>query len=359
MAFLDDDDALAPDEPGQSRRYGAPRERPFLGRRLTALAIGVLIIVLLVLGVRGCLNARKERGFENYVRDLASITTEDQQLSNEFFGRLKDPGNLTELSLGAEVDADRGTAENLLDRVRGLDTPGELADGQSELELAFELRRDGIGGIGDEIDTALADQGSKDATDRIATYMRYFLASDVLYHRSRNAIDDELAVQDIVPDEKLSDANFLPDPIEDWLNPTQLTTLLGGVTGAGGGTCKGICGLELLEGGVSINGTALTADTLTTVSGGAPYELEGQAQNQGEGELTDVTVEFTLSGGTETIEGSGTISRIAIGSTETAKLNITPDPPTGEELTLEVTVVPVPGEELTDNNTDTFTVIFE
>ena len=58
-----------------------------------------LIIVVLVLGIRGCLNARAERGFENYVRDLASITTEAQQLSGEFFERLEDPGDLTELSL--------------------------------------------------------------------------------------------------------------------------------------------------------------------------------------------------------------------------------------------------------------------
>ena len=356
LAFLDDDEPLEPEPPSRSGRYGAPRQRPFLARRLMALAVGVLIIILLVLGIRGCLNARKERGFENYARDLAAITTESEQLSKEFFGRLEDPGDLTELSLQAEISADEGTAQNLLERVQGLDTPDELAEAQGELELAYELRRDGIAGVADEIDTAQAKRGSEEAIQRIANYMQYFLASDVLYGRSRGAVESELANQDIVPDEKLSSATFLPGL--EWLDPNFIRGLPGTTGASGGGECEGICGIALVDGGVSINGTALTADALTNVGGGGPYELDAQVQNQGEGEVTDVRVEYSLSGA-DTSEGSGTISRIAIGATEPAKLNIQPDPPTGEELTLEVTAVPVPGEEIADNNTATFTVVFE
>ncbi len=355
MAFLDDDEP--PDENlGQSRRYGAPRQRPFVVRRLGALLIGVLVIILMVLGVRGCLNARAERGFENYARDLASISTESQQLSKEFFGRLRDPGDLTELSLGAEIDADEGTAQSLLERVQGLDTPDQLAEAQAELVQAYELRRDGIGGVADQISTALAKDGSKEATDKIAGFMRYFLASDVLYRRSLDAIGSELANQDIVPDEKLSAEPFLPEPAEDWINPTNLTSTISGVTSSGGGECSGVCGIALLE--TSVGGTVLTADGLTNVAGGGPYELEVSVQNQGEAEVTDVAVDFTLSGG-ETIEGSGTISRIKVGSTETAKLNIQPDPESGAELSLEVTAQPVQGEEIAENNTASYTVVFE
>ncbi len=357
LAFLDDDDELGPEETGRSGRYGAPRQRPFLARRLLALAVGVLIVVLLVLGIRGCLDAREERGFENYVQDLASIATESEQLSKEFFGRLQNPGDLTELSLKAEISADESTAENLLERIQGLDTPDELTKAQSELDLAFELRRDGIAGVAEEIDTAQARQGSEDAVQRIANYMQYFLASDVLYGRSRGAIETELANQDIVPDEKLSDAPFLPNL--DWLDPNYLRTLPGIAGVAGGGECEGVCGIALVvDGGVSINGTFLTPDAATTVSGGGPYELEAQVQNQGESEVTDVTVEYTLSGA-ETSEGSTTIPRIDVGATESAMLNIQPEPASGDELTLEVTAVPVPGEEIADNNTGSFTVLFE
>lgn len=358
MAFLDEDDALEPDEPGSSRRYasgGGARQRPYLARRLLALALGVLIIILLVLGVRGCLNARTERGFENYVQDLVAITTESQQLSAEFFKRLADPGDLSPLAFKAEIRADRSTAESLLQRVQGLDTPDELADEQSELELAFELRRDGIAGTADQISTALGND-PKDAIAAIAGYMRYFLASDVLYQRSRAGINAELSKQQITPQEALPDANFLPDGPIDWLDEAALTTTLAGL-GAGGSIAPGVHGLALFE--TTINGTTLTPDTTNTISGGGPFELEVSAQNQGENDESDVPVTFTLSGGTNTIEGDDTISSIKAGATQSAKLNIQPDPDTGTDLTLEVTVGPVPGEVLADNNTSTYTVIFE
>ena len=356
MAFLDDDEP-PPEDLGRSRRYGASGQRPFFVRRIGALLMGVIFIVVVVLGIRGCLNARAERGFENYARDLASIGTESQQLSKEFFGRLQDPGDLTELSLGAEIDADRGDRrEPARARRRASTHPTSWPRRRPSWYRPSTLRRDGVGGVADEIDTALAKDGSKEATERIASYMRYFLASDVLYGRSREAVETELANQDIVPDEKLSTEPFLPEPAENWIDATNLTSTISGVTASGGGECSGVCGIALLE--TSIAGTVLTADALTNVAGGSPYELEVSVQNQGESEVTDVAVDFTMSGG-DSIEGSGSISRIDVGGTESAKLNIQPNPESGTEYTLEVTAQPVEGEEIADNNTATYTVVFE
>lgn len=353
MAFLDEDDALEPDEPELPRSGGGGgRPRPYLGRRLVALAIGVGIIVLIVLGVRGCLDARKERGFENYVQDLSAIASESQQLSEEFFGRLKDPGDLSPLSFKAEIAADRSTAESLLQRVQGLDTPGELADEQQELELAFQLRADGIGGTADQISTALGNNPTE-ATDAIADYMRYFVASDVLYGRSRDGIDTELKTQEIKVAEDVPDASFLPSL--DWLETTFLSETLAGVS-SGAGACKGVCGLALFE--TKVNGTTLTPDTTNTITGGGPFELEVSAQNQGDSDATNVPVTYTLSGGSKQIEGDDSIEAIKPGETESTKLTIEPDPDSGADLTLEVTVGPIPGEEIADNNTSNYTVNF-
>ena len=127
VAFLDEDD-LQPAGSGSGPRRGAPeRQRQLMTRRVIAVGIGVLIVILLLLGVKGCLNARKERGFENYVSDLSSIATQSNQLSSEFFARLENPPkNADELSLEAQIASDRGTAEALLQRVENLDTPDEL-----------------------------------------------------------------------------------------------------------------------------------------------------------------------------------------------------------------------------------------
>ena len=91
MSYLDEDELdPALGGPG-SRRPPSERQRQVFIRRVIALGVGVLILILLLLGVRGCLNARKERGFENYVSDLGGIVTQSNQLSQTFFGRLEDP----------------------------------------------------------------------------------------------------------------------------------------------------------------------------------------------------------------------------------------------------------------------------
>ena len=68
-------------------------------RRAVGVGVIVLLLILIVLGIRGCLNARKERSFENYARDLNAIAAQSKQLSDDFFARLSDPGNLTAAEL--------------------------------------------------------------------------------------------------------------------------------------------------------------------------------------------------------------------------------------------------------------------
>src|SRR5688572_4383579 len=103
-------------------------------RRAVGVGVIVLLLILIVFGIRGCLDARKERGFENYARDLNAIAAQSKQLSTDFFGGLDDPGNLTALSFEAEINSYRGSAENLATRVEDLNAPDELKGAQSELE---------------------------------------------------------------------------------------------------------------------------------------------------------------------------------------------------------------------------------
>ena len=237
MAFGDEEEALAPQ--GRRGSYDGRRRdhhRQVLVRRAVGAGVVVLLLILIVLGIRGCLDARKERGFENYVSDLNAIAAQSKQLSEDFFNRLSDPGNLSPLSLEAEIKSYRGSAEGLADRVDSLDTPDELQGAQSELELAFDLRRDALTGISDNISTALGTQGRSQAVNAIADYMRYFLASDVLYQRARTEIDAVLEDQGI--DERAPESIFLTDP-ERWLDSLEVTSALAQVSGgkqASGGT---------------------------------------------------------------------------------------------------------------------------
>ncbi|MGI8460728.1 MAG: hypothetical protein ACR2OC_03700 [Solirubrobacterales bacterium] len=323
-----------------------------------AAGVFILIIVLLVVGFRGCLNARKERGFENYVSDLSSIAAETQNLSKSFFGRLEDPGDLTPLQFEAEIKADRGAMEGLLDRSEGLDAPDELAEAQDLIVLSYELRRDGLASVSESIAAALGDEGSEKAVDVIADEMRTFLASDVIYSKGQEGIQSELTAQEVVIQEGEDIATqFLPaEP--DWLDPDVVADALGGLSGSRGPAAPGVHGLGLVEGGVTLQPTGATlAEGVPVTAAADGAELEVEVQNQGESEETGVIVSYEISGGGS---GAGEETIDSIAAEEIATVNLPLEGvEAGTTVELTVTAEPVPGEEIEDNNSITASVTFE
>ena len=55
----------------------------------------MLLLILIVLGVKGCLDARKDRALSDYARNVTQIVEETKQTSKDFFEKLEDPGNLS------------------------------------------------------------------------------------------------------------------------------------------------------------------------------------------------------------------------------------------------------------------------
>jgi CARDB len=354
LAFLDEDDPYSRAASEPPDRLGPPdRDRQILVRRLIAVAAGLLVLVLIILGVRGCLDARKEREFENFVSDLNSLVAESQQLSEGFFARLNDPENLSELEFEAEVKADRGAAEGLVTRAQNLTAPSELKPAQADLVLAFELRRDGLAAISDEIGTALGDEGSEEAIAAIAEDMQYFVASDVLYRRAQQEIDRVLAEQQIRGEAPQS--QFLPDT--DLLDETAIAEALAEITGDTK-AASGLHGLGLVAGGTILQpgDITLTEGAPVTATAEGDLSLEVQVENQGDSAESDVTVEVEIDGSSA---GSGTIDTIEPGVIETAEVPLDVSPSPGDTVTIDVLAVPVPGEEVADNNELSYEVTFE
>lgn len=341
----------------RSRRPPPPREPAgdLLKRRLIAFGIAIGVIVLLLFAIRGCLDARKQRSYEKYLSDLDSLVATSGQLSSQFFQRFRDPGDASELEFQAQLGASRGTSEDLLNRVQGLDTPDELSDAQADLELAFELRRDGVTSVVEETEAALGNKGSADATDQIATDMRQFLASDVLYSRARTEIVATLSEEDLDGDVPIS--NFLPEPIELWLDRLEIDRLLSQVAGETGAAGDSTRGTELSSVVVRPGNVALTAGSLNNVSR-VPTEVEVAVLNGGTSSEADVQVAIEILGSTEAVESETLIARINPGSEASAVLPIQGEIPEGDELTMIVTVFPVPGETIIDNNEFTYQVVF-
>lgn len=355
MAFLEEDELQPGGRGSGPRRPGSERQRQLMTRRLIALGVGVLVVVLLLLAVKGCLNARKERGFENYASDLSSIVVNSNQLSAEFFGRLTDPPNNTDQQeLEAQIATDRGTAETLLQRLEDVSTPDELNDAQTELVEAFRLRADGLAGISDDISLALAASPDRSAAiDRMVVDMKGFLASDVLYERARTEIVDTLSDEGITAE--IPPSVFLPEPIDRWLDNIQLiNTLNAFATGTG----DGVHGLALLQ--TDIDKTTLTPGAENPVPLGNDLpEIKVQVENQGDTAESGVTVSYRMTGGAVPFEGEESVSNLDSGGNTEVTLPLSDLPEANTPMTLVIDVLPVPGEADSSNNTATYTVTFQ
>ena len=64
-------------------------------RRLLALGAALVVLILVVLGVKGCLDSRARGALSDYAGDVEQIVNETSQTSKAFFDKLEDPGNLS------------------------------------------------------------------------------------------------------------------------------------------------------------------------------------------------------------------------------------------------------------------------
>jgi CARDB len=357
LEFFDEDPAPTTTHraPGSSRtRGGRPPRSPrqqILIRRAIAAGAGLLILILLVLGVKGCLNARKERALKDYARNVTEIVDASDQTSKSFFKQLESPGSLSVTEYTNDIAADRSALDSLLQRTKALDTPGDMGSGQQAFKLVIQLRRNALTNVSNSISTALGQEGRDQAVNKIAFQMKALLASDVLYRQVAQQEMQDALKSNGIDDVSIPDSKFLPD--DSWLDSTKVSDALSQVSGSSSTSATpGIHGLGLVQ--TSVGGETLTEGTPVTVSAGSSPEFEVQVQNQGDSTETDVTVSVTVNGSQPTEQ---TISSIAAGETQNVKIPIT-SPPSGQ-ATVDVEVKPVPGEQVSDNNKASYTVTFD
>jgi hypothetical protein len=355
LAFLDEeqDDLVVAEEPERPRRrVGGPQRRrqQFLVRRLIGVGVGLAFLILIVIAFRGCLEARSDRGLRNYAQDVGTIMQESQQRGADFFGLLNSPSGSSSLDFRSQVLANRDASQALLDRAENLDTPGQMDDAQAAVTQSLTLRRDALSVIAENVTKATATAQTADAISRITDQMGALYASDILWRQIGSPDINKVLDEEGVNASDLPAGNFMPDNATDFLDQTSLVTKLNGIVGQA--TTGGLHGLELS--GTSIGDTTLSADTTTTVPVDA-RELEVEVQNGGDSDEAGIQVQVVINGQ----ELTGTLQALDAGDIGTVKVPLTTKPQPGAETTIEVNVVPVPGEQLPANNSATYTVVFE
>ena len=326
-------------------------------RRTIAIGGAVLLFILIVLLFRGCLDARKERAMEDYVRNANELVGLSKAESQQLFDILSAPsGEDQAVNRQNAANALKADSATLADRARDFDVPGELNSAQDYFLESLELRRDALSVVAAELPGALAQEERRSSTGRIAQMMQVLSASDVLL-RSRYDVElrDALKKEGIgatpASDRQLTFVTNL-----DWLQPDFVADQIAGIRGSGGSATPGLHGNGL--GTVSLGGVALTPGGSATVALSQDTAFDVQVVNQGESTETDVVVTVTVGSGGDAIKAEETIDEIAAGEAKNVTIPLSKQPPTGQNVGITVNVKAVPGEEVTDNNEAEFTVIF-
>ena len=339
-----------PERSGGTGGSGGGAKQQLMARRALALGVGLVVLILLVVGAKGCLDARKNRSLEDYSSSVTQVVDETNALSESFFGRLDDPQDLGVPDFVSEIESDRSAMDGFLSRVEKLDTPGDMQAGQDTLILVYQLRAGALNTIAERMPTATGNEGKEQAVRVIAGQLEVLAASDVLYNRvTRHEIDNTIENNGASSPE-LPRSTFVTD-VARWVNPDEVTDALNQVTGDTSGTTTGGprgTGLD----SVSIGGIPLASGSI--IAAGTDATVVATVTNQGESDESDIEVSVSVDGG-DPITGS--IDALAPGETGDASIPLVPAP-TGS-VTLDVVVAGVDGEAILENNEASFDVTFE
>jgi hypothetical protein len=323
----------------------------------------IILIILIVLGINGCLNSRKDNALKDYNRNVAAVINDSDNSVGKPFFQLMSQGARNSQDLQVQVNQLRLNADEDVKRAKSFDVPGDMSSAQRNLELVLNLRAEGLGKIAEQIPSALGrGQTSENAIDSIAAEMQAFLASDVVYQsRVTPLIKDALNKNDI-NGQTIASSQFMRDI--SWLAPTKVASALGKSTSGGTGSTTGkpAPGLH----GHSLDSTAIGTVTLqpeapgvtNRVSAGSNPTVTVKFTNGGVNDETNVKVSITLRGGAKTITQTKTIAQTKAGTTSTVNIPLGQTPTIGAVTTLTVSIAKVPGETKVDNNRSTYTIIW-
>jgi len=372
LSFFDDDD----DEPTRVTRPARPRQpatasrRPsaappdrqtLLVRQGVALGVGILVIILIVLGINGCLNSRAKRALKDYNRNVAAVVSDSNDNVSKPFFQLLGGGTRASNDLQVQVNQLRIAAEDDVRRVKGFDVPDEMKRAQLYLTLVLDLRLQALTKIAGKLPTATASstssQAASTAIDQIAGQMQSFLSSDVIYsQRVIPFITQALDSKDI-GGQTIEPSQFLPSLA--WLSPQTVADRLGRSLGRrpGGPVAPGLHGHGLTS--TSVAGVALQPlPAVNRIPAGTGLTFDVKFQNQGDNDETDVVVNVRISGAGKPITVHKTVNQTKAHSNAEVMIPLGTTPPIGQAVTIDVSISPVPGEKKTDNNRQSYAAIF-
>ena len=240
LSFFDEGDeptrvrtrAARPRRPATSRGPAPPDRQTARTRQAIALGGLIVLLILIVLGVNGCLNSRKDNALKDYNRNVTAVIDDSDSAVGKAFFQLMANAARNSQDLQVQINQLRVNADEDVKRAKGFSVPGDMAAAQRNLELVLNLRREGLAKIADLVPSALGrGQTSQNAINHIAGEMQLFLASDVVHAERVAPLIQQGLDKNGIKGQQIAGSRFVPDVA--WLSPATITTRLGRSSGTG------------------------------------------------------------------------------------------------------------------------------
>jgi hypothetical protein len=330
-------------------------------RRAIAVGLGIVVLLILVFGVRGCLNSRRDSALRNYNNQVGQLASQSSgSLAPQFFSTLTTASSgSAAVQVENELSQIAYQAQTQASSAAALSVPSQMAAAQRNVLLALDLRQEAIQKIVSNIRTALGSSQAGAAIAAITGDMEMLLASDVIWSERVVPLIQQTLADASIGGQTVTPSRFLTNL--SWLQTSQVTQALLGHPLAGPANASyqpGRHGHALVS--VAVNGTTLTPGSTPnyiTLGSGVSFNLT--VQNQGQFNESNVALKVTVEGTGSPITGTATLPSTTAGQSSTAAVQLTGTPVKSTPLRLVATVEKVPGEVNLSNNTLDYVVIFQ
>lgn len=368
MAFFDDDPPTqqqrrpGPPPPPPVPPRGAPDPQQILARRLVVLGTALVLVLFVAVVMKGCVDGQRKDALQSYNQKVNELGTESAANVTKALQTLSSPDNTQPQEQRSEIDRLAAATQDLTDRARDTSTPGGLAPATEYMATAVGLRADALARIADRISNArgTSKTQAEEATAQIAGQMQVLLAADVLWQTRVTPFIRDRYKELEVPDDAIK-ASVALDNLS-WLDTATVSSRIDGQASAAVDdntpAAPGTHGHGI--GTVTANGKELaTGGAVTTVPAGAGLSFVVTIANGGENDETDVPVTVSAvdkATGKKLFDQTKKVGSSKKGEQTPITIPITSS--VTKSFTVTVEVAPVKGEDKTDNNKETYLVLY-
>ena len=372
MSFFEDEEEeqfeedIAP-PPRRSRPRRGRRPRPSrrgpggqspLGRVLLILAAVIVVVLVISLGIKSCVDQRRVSQYQDYFAAVSNVVNDSDAIGKQLSDIFQNPSPGVRQQLEGKLTDFQNASNQIVDRAKAINPPDAFKQENEWFVASMQVRARGLNGLQPAMLNALGAQDNNAGAAQVSHEMLILLTSDVSYDEFfYQPCQRELGNEQIT-DSKVPQSKFLADAelASQQTDVSVLEKLKGGATAQ----VTGLHGVALVSVKAQPSGAQLDPANQNNLKASDALTFQVEVENQGEATETNVPVSITLTAPSRPNpqKVDGTIPSIAPNERKTIELTGLAAGAGSEVTILSVSCGPVPGEKNLQNNSAQYKIVF-